>query len=194
MSFADPWGDILDVRNINSYVDDRSTGIMDATLVDPLPLPDMTGNMQAVAQVWECILYISGGALELPKCFWYLIYWQWVNGQQQMMPNVSTPGHFALTQGHIPNYTVINRLEVWQAMQTLGVCTALDGKYRKEAAFLQQKANMYASCLLSSNLTEMDTFIFHQSTYKPLMTFSIPLTTLTVTQLNKIQCKHFRQF
>jgi hypothetical protein len=74
-------------------------------------------------------------------------------------------------------------------MQTLGVRAAPDGNYRKEAAFLQQKANTYASCLLLSNLGEMGTFIFHWSTYNPSMTYSIPLTTLTVTQLNKIQCR-----
>jgi hypothetical protein len=124
----------------------------------------MIGNMQAVAQIWEGILYSLGGALELPKCFWYLIYWQWINGQPQMMPIVSTPGIIALTQGHVLYYTVIKRLEVWQAMQTLGVRAAPDGNYRKEAAFLQQKANTYASCLLLSNLTEMVTFIFHWST------------------------------
>jgi hypothetical protein len=103
-----------------------------------------------------------------------------------MMPNVSTPGVIALTQGHVPNYIVIKWLEVWQAMRNLGVCAAPDGNYRKEAAFLQQKANMYASHLLSSNLMEMDTFIFHWSTYNPSTTYSIPLTALTVTQLNKI--------
>jgi hypothetical protein len=105
-------------------------------MVNPLPHPDMIGKMQAVAQIWERILYSSGGALDLPKCFWCLIYWQWINGRPQMMPNVSTPGVIALMQGHVPNYTVIKWLEVWQAMQTLGVCAALDGNYRKEAAFL----------------------------------------------------------
>jgi hypothetical protein len=106
-----------------------------------------------------------------------------------MMPNASTPGVIALTEGHVPNYTFIKWLEVWQAMRTPGVRAAPDGNYRKEAAFCQQKASIYASRLLLSNLTEMDTFIFHRSTYNPSMTYSIPLTTLTVTQLNKNQCR-----
>ncbi len=45
MSFADPWGDIVDIRNADSYVADTLTGITDATMADPLPLPDMIGNM-----------------------------------------------------------------------------------------------------------------------------------------------------
>jgi hypothetical protein len=95
MSFTNPWGNIVDVCNADSYVNNTLTGITDATMVNPLPLPDMIGKMQAVAQIWEHILYSSGGALELPKCFWCLIYWQWINGWPEMMPNVSTPGVIA---------------------------------------------------------------------------------------------------
>jgi hypothetical protein len=38
-----------------------------------------------------------------------------------MCPNISCPGIIALTSGNVPNYTVISRLEVWEAQRTLGV-------------------------------------------------------------------------
>jgi hypothetical protein len=57
---------------------------------------------------------------------------------------LSCPGIIALTSGKVPNYQVIPRLEVWEARQTLGVHSALDGNYRKEAEFLLFKANQYA--------------------------------------------------
>jgi hypothetical protein len=120
------------------------------------------------AQIWERILFSSGGALELKNCFWYLVYWQWVNGHPQMTMIIECPGIIALTCETVPNYTVIPRLEVWMARRTLGVRPAPDGNYRKEAEFLLQKANIYAVQLSTSQLGEMDTFIFHQSTYIPL--------------------------
>jgi len=86
-----------------------------------------------------------------------------------------------------PVYHVIPREEVWVAKRTLGVRPAPDGNYRKETAFLLNKANHYASRLSSSNLSEMDTFIFHRSTYVPSMTYSLPVTTISVKDLNKIQ-------
>jgi hypothetical protein len=64
---------------------------------------------------------------------------------------------------------------------------ALDGNYRKEAEFLLFKANQYAVHLSTSRLSEMDTFIFHRSTYIPSMTYSLPVTTIDVAILNKIQ-------
>jgi hypothetical protein len=64
---------------------------------------------------------------------------------------------------------------------------APDGNYRKEAEFLLSKANQYAVRLSTSRLSEMHTFIFHQSTYIPSMTYSLPVTMIDVNILNKIQ-------
>jgi hypothetical protein len=66
-----------------------------------------------------------------------------------------------LSGHYCTNYTVITRLEVWEARQTLGVCPAPDGNYQKEGEFLMNKANQYASRLAASNLSVMDVFIFH---------------------------------
>jgi len=113
----------------------------------------------------------------------------WVDGRPEMMPSISSPATIALTKGHTPVYTVIERKETWEAMRTLGVRVAPDGNYRKEAQFLKTKADTFAARLMTSNLNRMDTFIFHRSTYTPSMTYPICLTTLTRTQLNKIQSK-----
>jgi hypothetical protein len=110
-----------------------------------------------------------------------------VNGRPQMAINLSCPGIIALTSGNVPNYQVIPRLEVWEARRTLGVRPAPDGNYRKEAEFLLFKANQYAVCFSTSRLSEMDTFIFHRSTYIQSMTYSLPVTTIDVAILNKIQ-------
>jgi hypothetical protein len=58
-----------------------------------------------------------------------------------MAPTISCPGIIALTLGKVLNYTVIPRLEVWEARQTLGVRPTPDSNYRKEGEFLLNKAN-----------------------------------------------------
>jgi hypothetical protein len=115
MYFADPWGNIFEERNADSFVDDMSNGCNDAHLETAMPFEELIAHGQACAQIWERILYSSGGALELKKCFWYMVYWQWVNGHPQMAPTILCPGIIALTLGKVPNYTVIPRLEVWEA-------------------------------------------------------------------------------
>jgi hypothetical protein len=58
-----------------------------------------------------------------------------VNGCPQMAPIISCPGIIALTLGKVLNYTVIPRLEVWEARRTLGVRPTPEGE------FLLNKAN-----------------------------------------------------
>jgi hypothetical protein len=84
---------------------------------------------------------------------------------------------------------VITRLEVWEARRTLGVRPAPDGNYQKEGEFLMNKAIKYASRLAASNLSVMDVFIFHRSTYVPSMTYSLPVTTFEPKVLNKSQSR-----
>ncbi len=119
-----------------------------------------------------------------------MVYWQWVNGHPQMAPTISCPGIIALTSGKVPNYTVIPRLEVWDAQRMLGVRPTPDGNYWKEGDFLLNKVNQYATRLAMSRLSKLDTFIFHQSTYIPSMTpYSLSAMAFDTKTLNKIQSK-----
>jgi hypothetical protein len=37
-------------------------------------------NLKRLSQEWESLLYSTGGALNLSKCFWFLLSWRWHNG------------------------------------------------------------------------------------------------------------------
>jgi hypothetical protein len=152
-----------------------------------MPFAELNALRQACAQIWEQILFSSGGTLELTKCYWYIMCWQWTNGRPELAPNIVCPGIIALTSGRCPNYMVIPRLEVWDARRMLGVRPAPDGNFREEGKFLLNKGNRCGTRLSISDLTEMDTFIFHRSTYVPSMTYSLPLTIFDRKTLNQIQ-------
>ena len=91
MTFMDPWGNIFDEQNADSYVDDTSLGCNDAHLREQMCYKELIKYGQESAQIWERILYSSGGALKLRKCFWYLLHWQWVKGQPQLATKLETP-------------------------------------------------------------------------------------------------------
>jgi hypothetical protein len=80
-----------------------------------MPLPGLIAKGHKCAQIWEHILYSSGGSLNLKNCFWYLVYWQWIDSRPQMALIINCPGMIALTSGSVPNYTVIPHHEVWVA-------------------------------------------------------------------------------
>jgi hypothetical protein len=97
MPFCNQWQDLSDEQNADAFIDDTANGVSDAHQDDPLSVPEIVGHLQHTAQSWEHILYSSGGALQLPKCFWYLVYWEWSNGRPQMMNSVSAPATITLT-------------------------------------------------------------------------------------------------
>jgi hypothetical protein len=53
MSFADPWGNIFEERNADSFVDDTSNGCNDAHLETAMPFEELIAHGQACAQIWE---------------------------------------------------------------------------------------------------------------------------------------------
>ena len=192
MTFVDPRGDVFEERSADSFVDDASIGCGDAHLETAVPFAELIAKGQERAQIWERVLRSSGGALELKKCFWRVVYWQWVNGRPEMVPSIGCPGVIALASGSAPSYAVTPRLEAREARRALGARPAPDGSYRKEGEFLMNKANQRASRLAASNLSEMDVFIFHRSARAASMTRSLPVTTFEPKVLSKTQSKAIR--
>jgi len=86
----------------DAYVDDTSllkTSNSPATN-DNAPIGTITREMEAIAQNFERKLFSTGGALNLKKCFWYLISWRWeADGTATMATTTQTPEEIKLTQG-----------------------------------------------------------------------------------------------
>ena len=61
-------------RFIYAFVGNTSLGFTDPGF---LTLNTMVNKFKHMAQTWEQLLYYSGGALDLPKCLWYIMYWDW---------------------------------------------------------------------------------------------------------------------
>jgi hypothetical protein len=184
MAFANPWQDLFDEQNADAFVDDSANGVGDAHQDTPMSV------LEIVGQTLKRILYSSGGARQLPKCFWYLVYWDRPKGRPQMMNSVSTPATVALTQGSSPVYMVVQQCkETWEAMRTLGVCVAPDSNYKQDYPFLQATADNFARRLMILRLSCMKTFTFDRSTYVPAMTYSSCITTFNPATFNTIQQK-----
>ena len=75
MFFADPWNEILAAWRVSAFVDNTNQGVMYPT--GKLSLPDLVEQMRKAGQLWETLLHISGGALNLAKCSWTVQFWQW---------------------------------------------------------------------------------------------------------------------
>ncbi len=58
-----------------------------------------TQRLSTLAQHWKCLLFSTGGAINMPKTFRYLMAWAWKNGIPSLAPISKAPGVMALTSG-----------------------------------------------------------------------------------------------
>jgi hypothetical protein len=88
MQVLSPFETLLIVVLAIFYVNDGMLGVNTASEETALPLPVLLQQAKHATQSWERLLFASGGALELSKCFAYMVYWDLTAGQDRLIrPN-----------------------------------------------------------------------------------------------------------
>ncbi|KAI2512439.1 hypothetical protein MHU86_1892 [Fragilaria crotonensis] len=127
MKFQSPDSTMRHNRLIDAFVDDTSLGFTDPGLIT---LETMIGKLNHIAQTWEKLLFYSGGALNLSKCSWYTMYWDWKQGRPILRPMETDDPRLTLyTQGKTNDPIPIKRNSVHQSSRILGVYLAPDGNF-----------------------------------------------------------------
>ena len=111
--------------------------------------------MQRVAQVWERLLFASGGALALQKCFYYLVHWKLTpHGFPFLNCVTDTPTTLLqMTSGRSTSSTTIPRVETSIGKRTLGVRLAPDGSFTQAFAHRQEQAITWVRNITDAPLT-----------------------------------------
>ena len=70
MNFVPIAGGRAHSRSSDAFVDDTSVGF---TSSDNSSYEDLISRLEHVAQSWEKLLHLSGGKLNLTKCFYFIL-------------------------------------------------------------------------------------------------------------------------
>ena len=100
-----------------AYVDDTMLGKSNS---GDLSYDDLIGRLQLISQTWERLLSYSGGALNLSKCFYYVLYWEWPEGLPVLRTSSLGNPTIVLTSGSSTSVSTIKRLDPNTASRTLG--------------------------------------------------------------------------
>ena len=92
MHVPSPFEDFIVFILVVFFVDDGMPGVNDALEVEATPLPELLTTAQNLSQSWERLLFASGGALELSKCFAYVMYWDLSGGTHRLVRPDEIPG------------------------------------------------------------------------------------------------------
>ena len=131
LDFTDPWGELTAAWRVGAFVDDTNQGILDSThLLTP---GELVEKLWKSGQMWENLLHISGGSLNLAKCSWTLQYWEWNNGRPCLRPPSPQDPLLLMTSGQNPEQHIICRHSNETEMKGLGVHLNCLGTFKYHA-------------------------------------------------------------
>ena len=173
-------------RLVDAFVDDTALGFTDN---GDSSYTELVASLERAAQTWEQLLYFSGGALNLSKCSWYALFWDWKNGRPQIRQLAADDPVVTLRRGATEGATMIKRQELTKASRLLGVYQTPTGDFSEHIAIMKNRADKYEGYLRSPRLNHSDIRTFHRTMYAPAMRYSLPAVAVDEEELDKIQSR-----
>jgi hypothetical protein len=168
------------MRIMDGFVDDTTNWVNNfiSSLTDHEPqMLTIAARLRESAQHWEQLLYSSGGALELEKCFYYLICWIFDDHVNPVLHEISLPA--IEIQSSVTNSNVtIKRLSCTTPHRTLSIQLQPDCNPRAEKDRLHQKAIEFARQITAANLTRNQARMVYRSIYRGRMEYGLTASTL----------------
>jgi hypothetical protein len=187
INFSSPKGDLHHSRLVDAFVDDTYLGFTSSS--NTATFESLVTRLQDIAQKWERLLHLSGGKLNLAKCSWYIMRWEWEKGRPILRPILPNDPPLTLKQGNSEGLSTIRRTNLEDSQRMLGVFLNPLGDFGDHIKYLKSKADTFAHRLMSPRLTSSDVRIFHRTTYIPSMRYGLAAVALDEEVLGTVQSK-----
>ena len=188
MTFRSIKGDIVHSRLSDAFVDDTSVGFTSS--YSDASIDDLIERLQHVAQTWEHLLHLSGGKLNLSKCSWFVVKWEWKQGRPVIRPIQPVDRQIHLHHGDEKgNSILIPRTQPSDSARMLGVYMNPLGDFGVHLKQLKKKADTFALRLMSPKLSAEDVRIFHRAIYVPSMRYGLASVAIDEEELGSVQSR-----
>jgi hypothetical protein len=149
---------------MTGYVDDTKGIINDMQSPHPITLDQLVKTMQADAQLWGDLVHTSGGALEIPKCNYYVMYWEFNDsGIPLLKENIDTT--IRLENGDRTGSIILSHDSVNDAHKTLGCWKSAQRGQQKQEMVLQETSDDYARIITTSAVSRRDNWTAYYAIY-----------------------------
>jgi hypothetical protein len=176
------------------FVDD-STGQVNEFELDTQPTPEFLRKiMQTDAQLWSDLLWLSGGLLELGKCSFHQIHFDFEADGRPLM-RAGTYGDPLLVQDALTSSSVIIPAKsAFQTHKTLGHHKAPAGKNITQLRILQANSDVFSKLVATSPCNRTDSWFFYTAIYLKSIGYVLPNCFYEERDLLKVQKSALRAF
>ena len=197
-----PDGTIEFIQWLLSFVDDNKMLTSYPPTVDHEIIME---RCKLSLQLWEILLNITGGALELKKCLLTILVYSFERTYQKVKGQVYRPGYPTILDnsnivGECKVYrqeskseVTIRRQEASKGTRLLGVRAAADGNFDDEYDYRLKQSRTLAGRLANTPADIRDAWMIYFCRYKPAIGYCLPITTFTDTKCDTIQRPFYRE-
>jgi hypothetical protein len=137
-------------------------------------------------QVWEVLLYTSGGKLAIPKCD--LVLFQWIADQHGQFTLDNTTKYNLHVRNSETNQTMlIPQISTSTSYKYVGVQIALDGNMTQQIKDLQIKCTEMATIFNQTYFNATDTKLGFTTVFTPSICYPLATASITKAVLQNIQ-------
>ena len=141
--------------------------------------------MQHDAQLWNDLLWASGGRLELPKCGYHTIYYLF---HENGIPYLQHHHHHQISLEAPNGDTIpIRPKNIFTPRKNLGHHKAPGGNYRSQQEIILEKAAQVTDGIIKSGASRTDATLLYETVYRPSVEYTIPQSFMTPSQLRQIE-------
>jgi hypothetical protein len=181
---------------IEAFVDDASS--FTNTEFENKCIKLLLKYMKEDGYLWTKLLEASGGKLELSKCFYYLLTWQWDRkgnaipsdkSEQKKLQNAIYMHSTQQQETSLNNELDIKQKDINISHKTLGATKNITGNEQDQFIYLLEKSNKIGVRASNAQFNRRQATKTYYSCYIPAMKYSLAASNLTEQQCNKIQSK-----
>jgi hypothetical protein len=114
---------------------------------------DLIAEMQEVVNTLEGSLHASGGALVPTKSYWFLISFIFERNHWRYTRLEECPGVISIQNIDGSCHVELERLDIHEAKETLGIWIAMDGNQHAQTQALIASAYLWADCVRTGKLS-----------------------------------------
>jgi hypothetical protein len=189
VGFCDPHQQRHATRIMDGFVDDTTAWVNHflQAITGQEHIDNIVQDLQTSAQWWEELLVATGGQLELPKCFYYIIDWVFNEHGDPILKEHSCK---ITIHDHVDNtQETIKQKSVTEAHKTLGIMLSPTNHTDQAIKQLQKKIDDASRVMRSTPLTHMEANLMHDCVLLPQLRYGLHVVTAEATQLEKMQAK-----
>ena len=168
------------------FVDDKSTYTNQFLqwLHREVDHADVIKHLHHNAQIWERLLWTSGGLLKLNKCLYYVLHWtfdaegkSFLTSSRDLLPNIQ------LSSGNTNQHNTISQYDCTLAHRTLGAWLSPSLCMKEAYQKLKAIAKVFARRIVTSSLTRWETWMAYYCVFFLQMKYTLPISHHSSTSL-----------